>query len=123
MEFDNVIKFIDNGLINDLKETPTSSTIIEVDVDYIEEEQQNALIIMDGDIGQLISYELLDSDYDKYSLAYGKLMNYIFIYGRPKKIRLKNNFMGHIIGDFCRLLGIEIIIGNRLINIEEFLNK
>lgn len=120
----------DELLIKRLKKKPLSSSILELDIAYLNQvvEDKNydkpiilrLCILADSKSGMLLSETVLDPEDDGINIVLETIINYIFENERPKLIMVRDMYIFNILSDLCEKVGIDIIQSGRLPGIDRF---
>lgn len=123
----------DELLVKRLKKKGTDNSILELDIAYLnltinEKGYDKPLItrlcvLVDTRSGVLLSQIMVKPEDDEIDVVFGIIINHILQKGKPKRIIVRDGYIFSILMDLCKKMGIEVLISQKLIGIDEFIES
>ncbi|MBU5268610.1 DUF7309 domain-containing protein [Clostridium cochlearium] len=123
----------DELLVKRLKKKGTDNSILELDIAYLnltinEKGYDKPLItrlcvLVDTRSGVLLSQIMVKPEDDEIDVVFGIIINHILQKGKPKRIIVRDGYIFSILMDLCKKIGIEVLISQKLIGIDEFIES
>lgn len=120
----------DMQLVSKLKKTRNTAAILEVDLIYllspIEDKEHGRplnpqlIIFADHKTGAILKAEVCELKNDPEEALFQAVIDLILDHGKPRKILVRNRFVHSLIGDVCRVSGIDLTLQENLESIENF---
>lgn len=121
----------DEDVLGELKQLPRAKGTLEADIVYVGARVDDKkydrpgnpriCILADHKSGMILKAEMVEPDEDANVVLVEELMDFMFSYGRPKKIWVSNVIVGAAIDQICDVAGISLQRAQSLPNVEKFI--
>lgn len=129
-QFGNLV-ITDEELLRELKQVPGTKGTLEVDIVYLGARVDDKkykrpgnpriCILADHKSGMILKTEMVEPDDDANVVLAEELMDFIFSYGRPKELWVRNIIVEAALDQICDVAGISLKRARSLPNVEEFI--
>ncbi len=123
----------DEILLNKISKLKINKSIWELDISYLDMTIRDksydrpgsgrVAVLADGNSGIIISQSMLSPTDDEIQIILGMIIQAIIDYGRPQKIRVRDEYIYYLLNNLCNSTNIKLEIKERLNAIDTFIKE